>query len=132
MIYAPIFPLLFKEKKMFENVNDAKELVSFHLKNLLLTNPGEKISDPEYGIGITQMLFENMIQENLNLWQDKIVRMIELHLPYINLSDVLIMPFFEENKVQIKIIYNLLNDTENQILEIDLNPGSSQQSGPVY
>ena len=132
MIYAPRFPLMFKEKKMFENVNSVKELVSFHMKNLLLTNPYEKISDPNYGIGIRQLLFENMIQENLNLWQDKISRAINSHMPYVDLQQVNITPFFEENKVTIQIIYNLRDDTETQILEIDLNAGNSQQTGPVY
>ena len=39
MIYAPKFPLRFKEKKVFENVANTKELVKFHMTNLLLTNP---------------------------------------------------------------------------------------------
>ncbi len=59
MIYAPKFPLRKKQNETFENVRDIKELIKFHLTNLLLTNPGEKISDPEYGIGIRQYLFEN-------------------------------------------------------------------------
>ena len=44
MIYAPKFPLQFKEKKGFENTGNIKELVRFHMINLILTNPGEKIS----------------------------------------------------------------------------------------
>ena len=132
MIYAPKFPLIFKEKKMFQNVNNVKELVSFHMKNLLLTNPTEKISDPNYGVGIRKMLFENMIPERLNLWEDKITRAINFHMPYVNLQQVSTEPFFDENKISIKIIYNILEDTETQILEIDLNAENSQQSGPIY
>ena len=132
MLYAPKFPLKFKEKKAFENVQNAKELVRFHLTNLLLTNPGEKISDPNYGIGIRQMLFENMTQERLNLWSDKITDSINLYISYINLNEVQIIPFFEENKINIKISYNLPRDTEQQILELSLNVGESGTSGPSY
>jgi len=132
MIYAPKFPLRFKEKKVFENVASTKELVKFHMTNLLLTNPGEKISDPSYGIGIRQMLFENMTTGTLNLWQDKITDAIESYLSYINLNQVQITPFFDENRITIKIAYNLFNDTEQQILELELSTGASGTSGPTY
>ena len=132
MIYAPKFPLRFKEKKVFENVANTKELVKFHMTNLLLTNPGEKISDPSYGIGIRQMLFENMTTGTLNLWQDKITDAIQRYLSYINLNQVLLTPFFDENRITIKIAYNLLNDTEQQILELELSTGASETSGPTY
>ena len=132
MIYAPKFPLRFKEKKVFEDVANAKELVKFHMTNLLLTNPGEKISDPSYGIGIRQMLFENMTSGTLNLWQDKITDAIQRYLTYINLNQVQIIPFFDENRINIKIAFNLLNDTEQQILELELSTGESGASGPTY
>lgn len=132
MIYAPKFPLRFKEKKVFENVANTKELVKFHMTNLLLTNPGEKISDPSYGIGIRQMLFENMTTGTLNLWQDKITDAIQSYLPYINLNQVQITPFFDENRITIKIAYNFFNDTEQQILELELSTGASRTSGPTY
>ena len=131
MIFAPKFPLKFKEKKGFEDVNDVKELVKFHLTNLLLTNPGEKISDPSYGVGIRQMLFENISLGVLNLWQDKITTGLDNYVTYIRVSDVAITPFAELNKINIKIQYNLLNDTENQILEIELVSGNDI-AGPTY
>lgn len=132
MIYAPKFPLRFKEKKGFENTGNIKELVRFHMINLILTNPGEKISDPNYGIGIRQMLFENMTQGTLNLWNDKITDSIRQYIKYINLNQVQIIPYFEENKINIKISYNLLRDTEQQILELSLNIGETGTSGPTY
>ena len=132
MIYAPKFPLKFKEKKVFENIDNVKELVRFHLTNLLLTNPGEKISDSNYGIGIRQMLFENMTRGTINVWKDKIVRSINKYINYINLNEVLIIPFFEQNKINIKISYNLPADTEEQIIELSLDVGESGTSGPTY
>ncbi len=132
MLYAPKFPLKFKEKKLFENIENTKELVRFHLTNLLLTNPGEKISDPNYGIGVRQMLFENITTGTLNLWSDKITDSINLYINYINLNHVQIIPFYEENSINIKISYNLFKDTEEQILELSLGIGDSGTSGPAY
>ena len=42
MIFAPKFPLSFDDTDGFQNVENLKELVLFHLKNLLMTNRGEK------------------------------------------------------------------------------------------
>jgi len=132
MIHAPKFPLRFKEKKVFENVDSTKELVIFHLTNLLLTNPGEKISDPEYGIGLRRMLFENMTEGTINNWNRKITDSIDKYLTYIDLNDVEIIPLFEQNKVNIKISFKLKKDTEQQVLEIELNIGNSGSSAPTY
>ena len=132
MIKAPKFPLLTLEKSGFKDVDTVKELVSFHIKNLLLTNPGEKISDLEYGVGIKRFLFENMVEENINFWRDRIMFSIEKYMTYIDLNDVMMQPVEEQNKIFIRIIYNLKNDTEKQILDIELSGNTSGMSGPVY
>ena len=46
MIFAPSIPLHFDDTFGYDNVQSVQELAKFHLTNLLLTNPGEKISDP--------------------------------------------------------------------------------------
>lgn len=132
MIYAPKFPLKFKQKRFFENVSDTKELVKFHLTNLLLTAPGEKISDPNYGVGLRLMLFENITPGTLSNWQDKITDAIETYMTYINLGQVLIEPLFDLGRVKIKISYRLLQDTEQQILELSLGVGESQAGSAAY
>jgi phage baseplate assembly protein W len=35
-----------------------KEAITQNFKNLILTNPGEKMMDPDFGVGIRQFLFE--------------------------------------------------------------------------
>jgi len=35
-----------------------KEALTQNFKNLILTNPGEKMMDPDFGVGIRQFLFE--------------------------------------------------------------------------
>ena len=32
------------------------EAVKFNLKNILLTNPGENLSDPDFGVGLKRVL----------------------------------------------------------------------------
>ena len=128
MIKAPKFPLRFKEKLGFEDVENTKELVLFHLKNLLLTSPGEKISDPEYGVGLRRFLFEQLNFETVGEIEDRITSQIGQKLSYIDLSEVLVTPFEDINKLQIKIQFSIENvlDTEVLDLEIALNSSETQ------
>ena len=132
MIKAPKFPLAFSEKKFFENVRDAKELVRFHIRNLLLTNPGEKISDPKYGVGIRKMLFENATQDLLNTWKGIIEDAIQKYLPYIELKAVLLRSELEQNKISIKIVYGVDDSSEPEILDIEMGDSSAIQSPLAY
>ena len=48
MIHTPTFPLQLGDRSLFEKADTVKKVVFFHLKNLLLTYPFEKISDPNW------------------------------------------------------------------------------------
>lgn len=132
MIYAPKFPLRKKENSTFENVRDIKELIKFHLTNLLLTNPGEKISDPEYGVGLRKYLFENFSSEVAPDLEFAIEEGMSRYLSYLKLDGVSIEENEDQNKLNIRIHYTILKTTEMQILEIALNIGATETSGPVY
>lgn len=51
-IYGPKWPLRKGNSDLFELNEDLKSQISFELKNLILTSPGENISDANYGVGI--------------------------------------------------------------------------------
>ena len=128
MIFAPKFPLRFKEQKGFEDVNGLKELIRFHLTNLLLTSPGEKISDSEYGVGVRRYLFEQMTDGFINNIEDNITFAIGRYLSYINLEAVEVNPFPEENKITIVIRYSIVNTKEKDVLAIELSGTTSDDA----
>ena len=132
MIYAPKFPLRKKDNSTFENVSDIKELIKFHLTNLLLTNPGEKISDPEYGVGLRRYLFENFSSNIAPDIEFAIEQAMSRYLSYLGLNGVSIEEDQDQNILNIRIHYTILETTENEILEIGLNIGDTGTSGPVY
>ena len=109
MIYAPKFPLKFDDTYCFENVDDVRQLVSFHLKNLIFTFPGEKISDPDYGVGIEKYLFENFSDGLFNAIADTILESIIEYLPYLNVRNVLVGGDPDLQTMNIKIFYTLPN-----------------------
>lgn len=56
--YAPKLPLEVNNYNDFEYISDSLQNIRQNLKMIILTNPGEKIMDPQYGLGIRKYLFE--------------------------------------------------------------------------
>lgn len=57
--YAPKLPLQTDTENKFVFIEDPLEQITQKLKMIVLTNPGEKLSDPNFGVGIRRYLFEN-------------------------------------------------------------------------
>ena len=73
------------------------EAVKFQLKNLLLTRPGETISDPEFGVGLSNFLFS---QENARIpeIQNRIRNQINRYMNYFDTLDIRVGRSEENNK----------------------------------
>tara|TARA_Y100000592_G_scaffold14818_5_gene21478 strand:- start:2192 stop:2590 length:399 start_codon:yes stop_codon:yes gene_type:complete len=132
MIKAPKFPLRFLEKRFFENVQSDKELIQFHIRNILLTNPGEKISDPLYGVGLRIMLFENATDDLLSRWSGKIKDQVAKYMPYIEVQKINASSDLEGNKVTFQIAYTIKGDTLLQELEIEIASNDTALSPLAY
>lgn len=120
MIKAPMFPFRANDTKGFENYSSNKEVIKFHIKNLFLTNPGERISVPEYGIGVRRYLFENITQGLLNNLKDVILDQIARYMPYIRVEESAVNDFPEENKISISLRYTILETAEKDVLTFEL------------
>ena len=57
-IYGPSWPLSNGERDFFKMNTTRLEQIRFEMKNLILTSPGENLSDPAYGVGLRRYLFE--------------------------------------------------------------------------
>ena len=60
---APQLPITFNRRDGIANIKNYKLLALQNLKMLVLTIPGERIMDPEFGVGIYALLFENFSSE---------------------------------------------------------------------
>ncbi len=56
---GPKLPLIKDQNNGFALTRTIKENIKQSLKMLILTNPGERIMLPEYGVGLRRFLFEN-------------------------------------------------------------------------
>lgn len=56
--YCPKMPLDLDENSRFVMITDSLSNIKQKLKMIVLTNPGEKLMEPEFGLGIKKYLFE--------------------------------------------------------------------------
>ena len=122
MLFAPSIPLQFDDTYGYQNVQDVKEAVRFHLTNLILTNPGEKITDPRYGVGIRKYLFENKTIETLSDIKFEIESQVSKYLRYLNLSNVVVAESaINQQLINVKLYYRVDNINLQDVLNIEIN-----------
>jgi phage baseplate assembly protein W len=100
-------------------VTDA-QAVNQSLKNLILTNLGERLFQPFVGSNITNSLFEindSILAGNI----DFLVRnTVENNEPRALIQDVTIIPNDEDHTFSISIVYNLINNSDPITLNFTL------------
>ena len=120
MIHTPQFPLSLGSNTLFSEADNTKQVVLFHLKNLILTNPGEKISDPDYGVGIRSYLFENITRGVLNNIAKDIDLAIKKYLDYIDVTNITVTSPPDSNYVSVKVSFEIpsIDISEDLLLEV--------------
>ena len=109
-----------------------KEVARQNLKMVILTNPGERIMLPNFGVGIKTYLFENATQDTFDELEAKIRQQARLYVPYVQIRSVeflserndfntsIINPSSLSNFVYLNITYNipLMFTSDTMTLEI--------------
>ena len=64
------------------------EALTQDLKMIILTNPGERVMDPNFGAGIISYLFDNFSPSVYDEITDAIQTQVEIYLPQVNIEEV--------------------------------------------
>ena len=76
----------FNVEGVFYSTYTTKEQAKNNLINILLTEPGERIFLPNFGVGLRQLLFENEINEDS--LKEQIYSQVEQYLPQITITNI--------------------------------------------
>lgn len=82
------------------------------LKNLILTNLGERLFQPYIGSNVSALLFENNTKETLNDIEFNIQTTISNNEKRVNLISVEVGEGQSEHEVVVTIVYNTINSPE--------------------
>jgi phage baseplate assembly protein W len=86
--FSPKLPLRFEREQGYELIRDLKGLVRQNFLMLLLTNPGERIMDSEFGVGLRQLLFENFGSSKVVSFEQRLKKQVERYAPYIRILKI--------------------------------------------
>ena len=93
------------------------------VRNIVLTTPGEKLFDPDFGSSVSEILFENVDDITAVSIQDEIRNCLNNYEPRVDLIDVDVDPNFDENQFDVKITYRIVGiDIPPSQLEFALLP----------
>ena len=93
------------------------------VRNIVLTSPGEKLFNPEFGSSISEILFENVDDITAVSIRDEIRSSLSNYEPRVELIDVEVDPNFDENQFDVLITYRIIGvDIPPSQLEFALLP----------
>lgn len=78
-----------------------------NIKVLFLTNPGERIMNAKYGIGIKKYLFENMSQSLMQVIHENIYDQFSRFLSYVKILELKTNFDSDKNLVKIFLIFSI-------------------------
>lgn len=96
------------------------EAVKQSIRNLIQTNKGERLFQPDLGGDVRKMLFENFTPHTIITTQEIIKETVRSHEPRADLIAVNITQTLDEHEIQIQIVFRVVNVQDPVTLEIIL------------
>jgi phage baseplate assembly protein W len=101
----------------------SENAISRSIRNLILTQPGERFFNEKIGSGVSKSLFENMDQNSASIIEDEIKSTINNYEPRVELIRVIVSPNYDENEFNVTIQYKIIGiDVLPQQLSFALLP----------
>ena len=115
------FPLRRDKFHDFAMTKNSLEQARHNLKNLLLTFPGERVGQPEFGSRLRELCFEQIDDELPERIEEEVRRAVSVWLPYINIIDVATLTEEgDKNKIFVRMKYSTsLNPQTIEQIELD-------------
>jgi len=115
------FPLRKDKYNDFKMTKTSLEQAKHNLKNLLLTYPGERVGQPEFGSRLRELCFEQITDVLSLRIEEEVRRSVSIWLPYISIQEVNILTEEgDKNKIHVQLRYTtVLNPQTQQQITLD-------------
>jgi len=121
MSLAVKLPIRRSNSDGFQMINDFQTLIRQNLKMLVLTAPGERIMEPDFGVGVRNYLFENFNNMTYNTINTKIREQAVKYLPVIKIIEVNFADSdIDRNRLGIQIFFSIPNLGITDLLEFTI------------
>ena len=92
----------------FVMIKNLRTMVKQNFKMLLLTNPGERVMMPLYGVGVKQYLFEQFTSSTFAKIEARITEQVKTYMPNVSIIEIAFDQMsLDSNALQIRIAYSI-------------------------
>ena len=116
-------PIKRSENLDFSMTKTSLEQSKFNLRNLLLTDLGERVGQPTFGTRLKELVFENIDEELPSRIEEEVRRAVTNWLPYINIISIETLTDDADNSmivVRVKYSTSLNPQTVTQV-DVDVS-----------
>jgi uncharacterized protein len=85
---TPILPLVESGELDYEHHDDLKEVIKQNFKNLLLTIPGERVMNADFGVGVQRFLFEQNSSFLAGNIESTVREQVSRYMPFISINEI--------------------------------------------
>lgn len=104
---TPLLPLSDSGELDYEHISSYQTLIRQNFKNLILTIPGERVMDSNFGVGIQKYLFENSTSYISSDISAEIAEKTMAYMPFVKLENVLIETGESQGSIVVRIFYSV-------------------------
>lgn len=122
--YSPVVPLKYdKVDGPYLMNKDIKSSVKQNFKMLLLTNPGERVMNVNYGVGLRRVLFSNYTDLLRQEIKASIFNQVKRYMPFIIINNIQITELNnkDQNAISLLIDYQIPSIKEVDQISLILN-----------
>ena len=113
----------------FATTSTTIEAVKNNIRNLLNTNQGERLFQPNLGINLRQYLFSQITDETLISIQDSITSTFSFWLPFVNIQNISLKNGTNVNSIIIDILFNIKQDPNTlDSVQVSISNDTNEQS----
>ena len=110
-----VFP--FNGNAVFNSSFTTQEQVKSNLINVLLTEPGERVYEPNFGVGLKTLLFENQIKEDE--LEGRIKDQCAFYVPEVDITNLIIQLIPDSHTLYIRLTYKFIVNNEEDSIQLN-------------
>ena len=119
--YSIMLPLTRDDADGFGMIKNIQDMIKQNLKMLILTNPGERVMDPEFGVGMKRFLFETYSENVYSEIDSKIREQVSIYIPSVKIQDVKFYSLEEDSGiVKFRLVYSIPAIALNDLLDLTI------------
>tara|TARA_R110002020_G_scaffold61745_19_gene165873 strand:+ start:1734 stop:2132 length:399 start_codon:yes stop_codon:yes gene_type:complete len=123
---GPLLPLSVDSKHgTYSLITNYHDEIKQNFKNLVLTNPGERIMIPEFGVGLRKYLFENRDDATHQI-EKRLFEQVGTYMPYVVIENIFFartdevgVDLMDRHVLSVQIIFSVPDMNFESTLVID-------------